>query len=104
MSKSRFTRRVGEQIDDAYRSEMRDLVISLDLHFNGDAARKRRGEPDRREVGFVLLVFPFEESVVDLMEMPCSCVSNGVDQDDIIVMFKALLARFEGQPSAPGHA
>jgi len=31
-------------------------------------------------------------------------VSNGVDRADIVVLFKEMIARFEGQPDLEGHA
>jgi hypothetical protein len=61
--------------------------------FNGD----KRG-PDR-DVGFVLLVFPFGEK-----EGRCNYISNGADRKDIVTLFKEQIKRFEGQPDVTGHA
>jgi hypothetical protein len=61
--------------------------------FNGEA----RGAD--REVGFVLLIFPFGEK-----EGRCNYISNGADRRDIITLFKEQIKRFEGQPDMTGHA
>jgi hypothetical protein len=69
------------------------VAKALDGTFNGNA----RGAD--REVGFVLLVFPFGEKAGR-----CNYISNGADRRDIITLFKEQIKRFEGQPDMTGHA
>ncbi len=80
-------------IQDAYRDRMNELAGFLDEQFNG-----QRGGPGR-EVGFVMLIFPFGET-----EGRCNFISNGADRKDIVVLFKEMIARFEGQPEMKGTA
>jgi hypothetical protein len=48
----------------------------------------------------VLLVFPFGDAEGNR----CNFISNGADRKDIVVLFKEMIARFEGQPEMKGHA
>lgn len=79
-------------IEQAYREKMNSLAGFLDRQFNGDTRGKDR------EVGFVLLVFPFGEK-----GGRCNFISNGANRKDIVVLFKEMIARFEGQPDLSGH-
>lgn len=89
-----MTERLGDApIEPAYRDKMNVLARVLDEWFNGEA-----GGPDR-EVGFVLLVFPFGEK-----EGRCNYISNGADRRDIVTLFKEQIKRFEGQPEMEGRA
>jgi hypothetical protein len=86
--------RLGDApIDEKYRDMMNGVAKALDGTFNGEA----RGAD--REVGFVLLVFPFGEK-----EGRCNYISNGADRRDIVTLFKEQIKRFEGQPDVKGHA
>ena len=49
----------------------------------------------------MLLVFPFNESG-DTTGERCNFISNGADRKDIVVLFKEMIARFEGQPETKG--
>jgi hypothetical protein len=80
-------------IDQKYRAMMNAVAEALDGTFNG----KARGAD--REVGFVLLVFPFGEK-----EGRCNYISNGADRRDIVTLMKEQIKRFEGQPDMKGHA
>lgn len=80
-------------IEKAYREKMRRIAGWLDLTFNG-----RVGGPGRK-TGFVLLVFPFGEA-----EGRCNYISNGANREDIVVMMKEQIKRFEGQPDVEGRA
>lgn len=80
-------------IEKTYREKMHRIVGWLDLAFNG-----RVGGPGRK-TGFVLLVFPFNES-----DGRCNYISNGANRDDIVVMMKEQIKRFEGQPDIEGRA
>jgi hypothetical protein len=79
-------------IEEAYREQMQRVAQGLDQLFNGDFHG-----PDR-SVGFVLLVFPFNSH-----DGRANFISNGAGRRDLIVMFKELIARFEGQPEMTGR-
>ncbi len=80
-------------IEDAYREKMNALAHAIDALFNGDA------KGAERQIGFVLLVFPFGER-----EGRCNYISNGADWKDIVTMLKEQIKRFEGQPEMQGRA
>jgi hypothetical protein len=87
--------RLGDApIEEAYRASMNAVATALDNTFNGEA----RG--DDRKVGFVLLVFEFGQAD----KGRCNFISNGADRKDLVVLFKEMIARFEGQPEAKGTA
>jgi hypothetical protein len=71
---------------------MNELARKLDVFFNQDL------KGDEREIGFVLLVFPFEGR-----EGRANYISNA-KREDVVVMLKEQLARFEGQPEQTGRA
>jgi hypothetical protein len=86
--------RLGDApIEPRYIEQMNAVARGLDEIFNGKA-----GGPGR-QTGFVLLVFPF-----DNYEGRCNFISNGADRKDIVVLFKEMIARFEGQPEMKGKA
>lgn len=78
------------EIEKQHRDLMNDLAHGLDQLFNGDAKERRR-------ICFVLLVTEFEN-----MKGRVNYIGNG-QREDIIVMLKEILARFEGQPEARGR-
>jgi len=82
-----------DTVDEAYREKMIAVVKTLDELWNGD----RRGKD--RKVGFTLLVYPFNDH-----GGRANYMSNGADRRDIVVLFKELIARFEGQPEVSGRA
>jgi hypothetical protein len=87
--------RLGDaDIQPEYRAQMEVIAHALDAAFNGET----RG-PARR-TGFVLLVFPFG----DAFDGRSNYISNGADRADIVVLFKEMIARFEGQPEIQGRA
>ena len=89
-----MTHQLGDApIQEEYYREMNALANGIDEIFNGDA----KGEA--RQTGFVLLVFPFGEK-----EGRCNFISNGAAREDIVCMFKEMIARFEGQPEMRGTA
>lgn len=71
---------------------MNALARGLDKILNGEA------KGDAKKNGFVLLVFPFEGH-----EGRCNYISNA-QRDDIIVLLKEQIKRFEGQPEVSGTA
>ena len=80
-------------IEAQYVEQMTAVVQALDETFNGQI-----GGPGRK-TGFILLVFPFGET-----EGRCNYISNGANRDDVVVMLKEQIKRFEGQPDVKGHA
>jgi len=80
-------------IEPEYLEKMNRLAQAIDQLFNGD----KRGSG--RDIGFVLLVFPFGEK-----EGRCNYISNGAERNDIVTLFKEQIKRFEGQPEITGHA
>ena len=87
--------RLGDApIQPEYYAHMNAIARSLDDVFNGDA------KGDARQVGFVLLVFPFG----DAEGQRCNFISNGANRRDLVALFKEMIARFEGQPEMKGTA
>ena len=87
-------RKLGDApIEVTYRNKMEAIARALDTTFNGDA------KGNDRKTGFVLLVFPFNAH-----DGRCNYISNGANRDDIVVMMKEQIRRFEGQPEMKGHA
>lgn len=76
-----------------FREQMNKLARALDIMFNG-----RLLGPDRK-TGFVLLVYPYNDH-----SGRCNYISNGASREDIVVMMKEQIKRFEGQPEQEGHA
>jgi hypothetical protein len=86
--------RLGDApVDAAYHDKMVAVVQALDEMFNGEAKA-----PDK-QVGFVLMVFPYGDTTGR-----CNYMSNGADRRDVIVLMKEMVARFEGQPEMSGRA
>lgn len=79
-------------IQKEYLSLMNALAKAIDEMFN-----ERDVLP--KKTGFVLLVFP-----LDGHEGRCNYISNGVNREDIVVLFKEQIKRFEGQPEMKGNA
>lgn len=85
--------RLGDgPIQAKYRDMMNRVARLLDRFFNGF------DEGAARKTGFILLVFPYGEA-----EGRCNYISNGARREDVIVMLKEQIARFEGQPEMKGH-
>lgn len=80
-------------IEPRHREIMNEVARGLDKIFNGTKAG------NDRDVGFVLLVFPFNNH-----DGRANYISNGADRKDMVVFFKELIARFEGQAEEQGSA
>jgi len=76
-----------------YKQQMERVARMIDTMFNG----KKRP----KEVGFILMVFPFEGAGDG--EHRANYMSNA-DRQDVVVLLKEQLARFEGQPEMKGTA
>lgn len=72
-------------IQPEYRERMNQLARGLDEILN-------HGKLPMRDTGFVLLVFPFRDH-----EGRCNYISNA-NRDDIVVLLREQLARFQGMP------
>jgi hypothetical protein len=80
-------------IEPEYIEKMKAVARSLDELFNGQL------KGDDRTTGFVLMVFPFGDK-----SGRCNYISNGANREDIVVLMKEMIARFEGQPEMKGRA
>ena len=90
-----MSERLGDApIQDQYRAQMNAIAEALDDVFNPGKSG------NDRQTGFVLLVFPFG----DPGDGRCNFISNGADRKDVVVLFKEMIARFEGQPEMKGTA
>ena len=87
---------MADQIDPRYREAMQNMARSIDIAFNG----QKDVLAGTREVGFVLLLFPFGEEPNPERDR-CNYISNGAERRDMIVLFKEMIRRFEGQPEIP---
>lgn len=89
-----MSERLGDApIEEAYRDLMTGIAQILDDAFNQGA----RGS--NRKTGFVLMVFPFNEH-----EGRCNYISNGANREDVVLLMKEQIKRFEGQPDITGHS
>lgn len=80
--------RLGDApIEEAYQDLMTSIAHILDNAFNHGT----RGS--NRKTGFVLMVFPFNEN-----EGRCNYISNGANREDVVLLMKEQIKRFEGQP------
>lgn len=85
---------LGDQpIEEAYREKMNILGRFLDEFLNG-----RGTKPEDKKVGFCLMVFPFEG-----FDGRCNYISTA-KRDDVRILLKEQLKRFEGQPEIVGRA
>ncbi len=71
-------------IEESLRPQMIAVARTLDELFNEGAKGRER------EVGFVLLVFPFGEK-----DGRCNYISNGADRADIIKLLREQANRFD---------
>lgn len=81
-------------ISPEYHAIMNKLAGELDDLFN-----PMRHMTGKRKTGFVLLTFEYGST-----DGRCNFISNGADRKDIVVLFKEMIARFEGQPEITGRA
>jgi hypothetical protein len=85
-------------VDEEYREQMTALARGLDIYLNG-----QKGEAPRRN-GFVLLMFPFTNKEQERgTNGRCNYISNAA-REDIVVLLREQLSRFEGMPEAGGSA
>jgi hypothetical protein len=74
-------------VEERYREEMVTIMRAMNRYLNGDAP------PPERKTGLVVLMFPLGEG-----PGRANYMSNGVNREDIVALFKEQIARFEGMP------
>lgn len=79
-------------IEAAYEQGMKDVARAIDAMFNGPDTGKEK------TVAFILMVFPFNNH-----DGRCNYMSNA-KREDVLVLLKEQVARFEGQAEVVGHA
>jgi|SRR6186713_574657 len=79
-------------VEPQYVDMMKEVARLIDVMFNSNA------KGDEKTVGFVLLVFPFHSH-----EGRCNYMSNA-HREDVVILLKEQLKRFEGQADIVGHA
>lgn len=85
--------RLGDAlVQQDYYDKMLITMQATDELFNGDT------RAPNKQVGIVMLVFPFND------KGRCNYMSNGANRQDVVVLMKEMIARFEGQPEMEGHA
>jgi hypothetical protein len=95
--KTQKPERLGDgPIQEKYRREMNVLAGVLDEAFNGVT------KGTDRKTGFILMVFPFNDE--GHTDGRCNYISNGADRNEVVVLMKEMIARFEGQPELKGNA
>jgi len=82
-------------ISQEYRAQMEAVMKTLDVFFNGEQALA--GD---RKTAIVVMTFPFGNND----DARCNFMSNGVHRDDLVALFKEMIARFNGQPQMKGNA
>ena len=90
LKKDRPPKLPDELIEEAYRTTMNLIAVTLDEWFNGELKGKDR------HTGFLVFVFPFGDTKDAAGR--CNFISNGADRHDIVALMKGMIARFEGQP------
>jgi hypothetical protein len=87
--------RLGDgPVQEEYHAKMSAVAAAID-HFFNDGAKG-----DDRKIGYCLMVFP----IGDDMTGRCNYMSNGISREDIVVLMKEMIARFQGQPEVRGTA
>lgn len=88
-----MSNRLGDApIEAEYRETMNMVAAGIDHMFNGDA----KGADKR--VGFILMVFPF-----DGHEGRANYISNA-RREDVVILLREQLTRFQGQAEMKGTA
>lgn len=86
--------RLGDgPVDLEYHAKMQAIMQTVDEFMNDCASGSDR------QVGIVILTFPLGAT-----DGRCNFMSNGADRRDLVVMFKEMISRFEGQPAVKGNA
>jgi hypothetical protein len=87
--------RLGDApIEDQYYQMMSALMRTIDEFINGP-----KGPDYIKRNGIVIMMFPFEG-----FDGRCNYMSNGASRQDIVILMREMIARFEGQPEIRGNA
>jgi hypothetical protein len=85
-----MTERLGDApVEREFVDKMTAVMRTVDHFFNGEDVPKK--------IGIILMVFPFES------DGRCNYMSNA-NRDDVVIMLKEQIKRFEGQPDVKGRA
>jgi hypothetical protein len=88
-----MTQTLGDgPIEQQYRDQMNSLARAIDQFFNGN------GDGETKKTGFILMIFPFDNH-----DGRCNYISNA-KRDDVKMLLKEQLSRFEGMPDMKGTA
>jgi hypothetical protein len=79
-------------VEPEYMMKMKAIITTVDEFVNDN----KRGKD--REIGIVVLMFPFGDG-----PGRCNFMSNGVAREDVVALMKEMIARFEGQPEISGR-
>jgi hypothetical protein len=94
-TKNDHSHNIGDgPIEQRYRDVMQALAHGIDDVLNGPEPRT---EP--KKTGFVLMVFPFGEE----FDGRCNYIASA-KREDVVVLLKEQLKRFEGAPDQKGTA
>jgi hypothetical protein len=86
--------RLGDApVEAEYHEKLTAIMRVLDEFLNDGA------KGDARKTGLVVLMFPYGDAAGRVNFM-----SNGADRRDVLLLFKEMVARFEGQPEISGRA
>ena len=89
-----MTETIGDQpIDPRLHAMMNALAHGVDQILNGEDTPQ-----DEKQNGFILLVFPFQGH-----EGRCNYISNA-RREDVVLLLREQLRRFEGAPDVTGTA
>ena len=81
-------------VEPEYVQSMKAIGHTIDNLLNGS-------DDTPRKVGFILMVFSFEENGKPVGR--CNYMSNA-NRADVVCLLKEQIKRFEGQPEMVGHA
>ena len=85
-----------DETDPNFYGKLTEAARQLNDFFN------KKGEKD---IGFILLAFQFKDEDDPIPSGDCHILSNGVEVENIITIFKQLSEKFETDPTGPiGHA
>jgi hypothetical protein len=94
-----MSEQLGDKPAEARWTDAMNLAMSIADDIFNPSFQKSMQFGEKRKVGIVMLVFPFEGH-----EGRCNFISNGANRDDLVVLFKEMIARFSGQPEIKGNA
>ncbi len=82
-----------ERIAAHHKAVMRVVASNVEAGLNG------RAKGADRKVGFTILVYPMPNT-----DGGCDMISNGASDAEVMMLFRTMLARMEGQAATAGSA